>query len=223
MENSLSRNIFSYTFIIPKTKCRRGVAPVIATLLLVAISTIGGSMVFAYSQDSFSTAQISDSSNVELIKIIGFDAKDVDKLSLHDGNEILAKNCCGIADGKKNFDERIAIYLQNDSIQPVVISELRFAGEVYSFTPASKIGEYNKIGNGHKPHPGEYIIVNDHIGGKNYETVQDNYAVIQPGEIVTILLDLDRNIGMFHDSQVKITTTNGNSFVSTLVNGQDNV
>jgi hypothetical protein len=222
MENSLCKNTISHTFIISKTKYRRGIAPVIATLLLVAISTIGGSMVFAYSQDSFSTAQISDSPNVELIKIIGFDARDVDKLSLHDGNDILAKNCCGIADGKKNFDERIAIYLQNDSIQSVVISELRFAGEVYSFTPTSKIGEYNKIGNGHKPHPGEYIIVNNHIVGKNYETVQDYYAVIQPGEIVTIILDLDKNIGMFHDSQVKITTTNGNSFVSTLVNGQGN-
>lgn len=220
MDNSLCENISSLAFIISKTKSHRGVAPIIATLLLVAISTVGGSMVFAYSQDTFSTAQISGSPNVELIKIIGFDARDVDKLKLHDGNEILAKNCCGIADGKKNYDERIAIYIQNNSIQPVSLSELRIAGAVYFFTPSSKIGEYNKIGNGHKPYPGEYIIVNDHIGGKNYETVQGVSPEIQPGKVVTILLDLGGNMSMFNDSQIKITTTNGNVFVSNLEIGQ---
>jgi len=203
-----------------KITSRRAVAPVIATLLLVAIAVVGGSMIFVFAQDNISETQVSGSPNVELIKIIGYDGRDVDKLKLHDGNEILAKNCCGIADGQKNFDERIAIYIQNNSVQPVVISELRLAGNVYSFAPQTKIGEWDKIGDGHKPHPNEYIIVNSHIEGKNYDIVQ-GVPVIQSGGVVTLLLDLGQNMRMSHDSQVKITTNLGNVFVSTIMIGQD--
>ncbi len=199
---------------------RRAVSPIIATLLLVAIAVVGGSGVFAFSENSFSSSQISGSPQIESVKILGYDARDVEKLNLHDGNEILSKNCCGVANGKKNFDERIAIYIQNNSVQPTVISELRFIGDVYSFAPVSKIGEWNKIGDGHKPHPGEYIIVNGHNEGINYETVQEFSPVIQSGEVVTILLDLGINIGNNHDAQIKITTTNGNVFVSTIIIGQ---
>ena len=220
MDSSLGKNIHSITFVFSKAKCRRGVSPIIATLLLVAIATVGGSTVFAFSQDAFNTSQISGSPQVELIKIFGYDGRDVEKLNLHDGNEILANNCCGVVDGKKSFDERIAIYIQNYSVQPIVISELRLAGDVYSFVPQTKIGEWNKIGNGHKPHPDEYIIVNGPKGGSNYYTVEQNPAEIQSGEMVTLLLDLGRNMGMFHDSQVKITTSNGNVFVSTIMIGQ---
>ncbi len=219
MYSSLCKNIHSVTFIISKAKCRRGVSPIIATLLLVAIATVGGSTVFAFSQEAFNTYQISNSPNVELIKIFGYDVRDVDKLKLHDGNEILAKNCCGIADGQKSFDERITIYIQNNSVQPVVISELRLAGNVYSFVPQTKIGEWDKIGDGHKPHPNEYIIVNRHIEGKNYDIVQ-GVPVIQSGGVVTLLLDLGQNMRMSHDSQVKITTNQGNVFVSTIIIGQ---
>ena len=55
----------------------------------------------------------------------------------------------------------------------IVISEVLFAGDVYSFAPASKIGEWDKIVSGHKPHPNEYIIVKGHKGGITYDTVQD--------------------------------------------------
>lgn len=220
MEKLISTNKVSHYFQINLIPSHRAVAPVIGTLLLIAISTVGGSSVFVYSQDSISASQISGSPNVELIKIIGYDSRDVDKLLLHDGNEILANNCCGVPDGKKNYDERIAVYVQNYSVQPVTISEFRFEGNVYSFTPASKIGEWDKIGMGHKPHPNEYIIVNSHLGGKNYEVVDDSSAVIPPGEIVTILLDLGNGLVMSHDFQIKITTNNGNIFVSNMEIGQ---
>ncbi len=122
-----------------KISSRRAVSPIIATLLLVAIAVVGGSGVFVFAQDHFGSSQISGSPQIEFLQIVGYDARDVEKLNLHDGNEILSKNCCGIADGKKNFDERIAIYIQSNSVHSVVISELRFAGDVYSFAPVSKI------------------------------------------------------------------------------------
>lgn len=215
--------IIDFQLYILQIKQRRAISSIIGTMLLVMISSVGGSTVFMYSNDSLNSSQISNSPSVEYLKITGFDARDVEELLLEDGSEILAKNCCGIADGQKNYDERITIYVQNNSAHPVVMSELRLAGDVYYFTPATKIGEWNKIGNGHKPHPNEYIIINRHLDGKNYLTVDESSPTIQSGEIVTLLLDLGKSIPMYHDSQIKITTNNGNIFVSHLEIGEKRV
>lgn len=220
MEKIFCKNNYSFDLLQTKPNKRKAVASIIGSLLLVSISAIGGSSVFVFSQDSFNNSQISGIPNVESIEITGYDARDVDQLKLHDGNEILAKNCCGVVDGKKDYDERIAIYIKNDSVNSIDISEFRLGGDVYSFIPSSKIGEWNKIGNGHKPHPNEYIIVNNYLGGKSYQTVEGSLPVIRAGEEITILLDLGSDKPMFHDNQVKITTLNGNVFVSNIVMGE---
>jgi TusA-related sulfurtransferase len=44
--------------------------------------------------------------------------------------------------------------------------------------------------------------------------------VMQPGEIITILADLDKTYNIPRDAQFKLTTTNGAVFVSTIVMGQ---
>ena len=50
---------------------RRAVAPIIATLLLVAIAVVGGSIIFVFSQGYFASAQISGTIDPELVKIFG--------------------------------------------------------------------------------------------------------------------------------------------------------
>ena len=57
-----------------KLTSRRAVAPVIATLLLVAIAVVGGSIVFVFSQGFFSSAQISGAPQIESMQIVGYDA-----------------------------------------------------------------------------------------------------------------------------------------------------
>ena len=71
-----------------KLTSRRAVAPVIATLLLVAIAVVGGSIVFVFSQGFFSSAQISGAPTIESLQINGYDATDVTNLELHDGGLI---------------------------------------------------------------------------------------------------------------------------------------
>ena len=68
-----------------KMTSRRAVAPVIATLLLVAIAVVGGSIIFVFSQGFFSSAQVSGAPQIESIEIVGYDASDVIVLTLHDG------------------------------------------------------------------------------------------------------------------------------------------
>lgn len=220
MKTSNPESANTQIFVKPKIASRRAVAPVVGTLLLIAIAVVGGVMVFSFSQESFASSQVSGTPQIEFLKIVGYDARDTEKLNLHDGDEILSKNCCGVANGKKNYDERIAIYLQNHSVLPVTISELMFAGDKYSFVQVNKIGQWDKIGVGHQPHPGEYIIIKGHDVGKKYIIGQDNSPVIQPGEVVTILLDLGINIGVNNDAQIKIKTTGGNTFASTIIVGQ---
>lgn len=220
MKTSNPESANTQIFVKPKIASRRAVAPVVGTLLLIAIAVVGGVMVFSFSQESFASSQVSGTPQIEFLKITGYDARDTEKLNLHDGDEILSKNCCGVANGKKNYDERIAIYLQNHSVSPVTLSELMFAGDKYSFVQVNKIGKWDKIGDGHKPHPGEYTIINGHDVGKKYILGKDNSPVIQPGEEVTILLDLGINIGVNNDAQIKIKTTGGNTFASTIVVGE---
>ena len=65
--------------ISPRSKnfTKRGVAPVIATLLLVAIAVVGGTIIFTFTEGFFSSAQISGSTVVESLTILGYDARTV--------------------------------------------------------------------------------------------------------------------------------------------------
>ncbi len=226
MDSRLCKKIHSFTFIISKAKCRRGVSPIIATLLLVAIATVGGSTVFAFSQDAFSTTQISGYPKIELIKIVGYDARDVGKVKAHDGIEIITKNkdCCGIADGIKKADERIAIYLQNNSVEQLWFSEIRISGVVYNFTtytthpPPFGIGGWDQALV--KPQQGQYVILLGHDGRVDGDLLKFPSPTMQPGEIITLLVDLDQTYNTSRDAQFKLTTSEGNIFVSTIIMGQ---
>jgi len=207
---------------------RRGVAPVIATLLLVAIAVVGGSIIFVFAQGFFSSSQVSGTPAIELIKIVGYDARDVEQVMAHDGIEIITKNkdCCGIADGLLNEDERITIYLQNQSVENIFFSEIRISGVVYDFTtyttkpPPFGIGGWNQ--SLVKPQQGEYVILTGHDGRVGGDLLEFPAPSMQPGELITILVDLDQPHQIPRDVQFKLTTTQGNIFVSTIIMGQSN-
>ena len=127
-----------------KTTSKRAVAPVIATLLLVAIAVVGGSIIFVFSQGFFSSAQVSGAPQIESLEIVGYDMQDVDELTLHDGlctsgTDPAAAGCGGTAfdqNGTVGLEagERIAVYLQNQSAQSVTLTELSVAGVVYTYS-----------------------------------------------------------------------------------------
>jgi len=212
-----------------KLTSRKAVAPVIATLLLVAIAVVGGSIVFVFSQGFFSSAQISGSPTIESLRIIGYDATDGPVLQIHDG---LAT---GVVQGGATNDglvanERIAVYIQNNSVQKVTLGEIRFAGTVYSFVPGTTTGladPYGIVG-GDLYDAGliaaSYMIVtasNGVLGAETAATVLDaTSAEIQPGQQATLLIQLDENVKVGRDAQFKLSTANGAVFVGTVIAGQ---
>ena len=218
---------------------RRAVAPVIATLLLVAIAVVGGSIIFVFSQGFFSSAQISGSPQIESVKILGYDATDGEDIQFHDG--ILATGVANLA-GNGTSDgltagEYVAVYLKNDSVNKVTINEIRLAGAVYSFIDlsagtATYLPPYttNPIGTLCVPPPGntvdidcqEYsLVVEGDDGGAAFGLMSDTSAPeLQPGQELTVVMALEKDVKTGRDMQFKLTTSAGAVFVSTVNSGQ---
>jgi len=179
---------------------RRAVAPVIATLLLVAIAVVGGSIVFVFSQGFFSSAQISGAPQIESIKFTGYDATDGTTVLNHDGTTFAAGNTAG---NGLVVDENVVIYVQSNSVGKLTLSEIRFAGTVYNYTAGTPgTGDYQVLTRG----PGTILTASS--------------AEVQPGQQVTVILQLDENIKQGRDTQFKLTTSNGAVFVGTVIAGQ---
>jgi len=193
-----------------KRRSNRAVAPVIATLLMVAIAVVGGTIIFVFSQGFFNQAQISGTPTIESIKISGYDARDVLNLQAHDGTVMAADGSNSGVIGK-NVGEYIIVYLQNDSVGPILVNEIRLGGTVYNYITAAVPIPGFSVGTG-----GTYTVMDNSTHG-----ILDPAATAQPGETVGILIDLNDNFPTGRDTQFKLTTTNGAVFVGTVVMGQN--
>jgi archaeal type IV pilus assembly protein PilA len=191
----------------------KAVAPIIATLLMVAIAVVGGTIIFVFAQGFFSSSQISGTPQIEAIKILGYDARAVTALKAHDGNLMLAGSA-GDGDPNKQQGERIAIYVTNDSVQKIVLGEVSFGGYIYQYVDASGTG----LGAYTDPNipQGNYTLLT-----KTPDTLLNSGAgELAPGQTATIVLDLDSDLRVGRSSQFKVTTSNGNVFVGTVSVGQ---
>ncbi len=202
---------------------KKAVAPVIATLLLVAVAVVGGTMNFVFTQQYFNSAQASGLAGIESMVFIGYDATDKDSLIYHDGiisNPVANWHGDQISSGLDQ-GERIAIYIQNNGIKKMVLQEVRIAGSVYEFQdmgPANKMTAYSA----NVLESGEYTIVKN--GNKNApaDTISGNTPELQSGQHVTIVLELDKNFNIGRDMQIRLTTGNGGIWVYTAMVGQQN-
>jgi len=193
----------------------RAVAPVIATLLMVAIAVVGGTIIFVFSQGFFSSSQISGTPQIEAMEIVGYDATDSAELEGHEGTT-MTTNSGGFADNSKVAGERIAVYVKNDSVQKITISELRFSGLLYNMT--TNVATLDAFTAALAPVQGEFVIWNDPAAPDGL--LDSNVGELQPGETASIVIGLDQNIKIGRDSQFQLKTTNGNIIVGTINVGQ---
>ncbi len=189
----------------------RAVAPVIATLLMVAIAVVGGTIIFVFSQGFFNQAQVSGTPTIESVKILGYDARDVAKLTAHDGLQMTVDGSDATAQGK-NVGEYVVVYIKNDSSGQVLFSEIRLGGATYDYivAPVGGIVIYSSAT------AGKYVVMDNAT-----HSIVDQAGVAQPGETIGILFDLSDNFPIGRDTQFKLTTTNGAVFVGTVVMGQN--
>ena len=202
---------------------RRGVAPVIATLLLVAIAVVGGSIIFVFSQGFFATAQISGSPQIESVKILGYDATDGNSTQYHDG--FITNSTVTGADDSNGLrsEEYIAVYLKNDSVNKVTLSEIRLAGYVYLYVDlgGANLPDFDNGSGLANEGEREFTLIKQGYDGINSGITIDAAAPeLQPGQQVTVILALDKDFKSGRDLQFRISTIGGAVFVSTVNSGQ---
>jgi len=195
----------------------KAVAPVIATLLMVAIAVVGGTIIFVFSQGFFSSSQISGTPQIELVQILGYDARAVTNLQMHDGNDMVATS--GGLDPNVEADDRVAIYITNNSVQKIVLGEIAFGGFTYSYVNVATLGlgDFDTILAGELLST-NYTILSGTNGGD--QLLNEGAGEIKAGLTATIILDLESDLRIGRSSQFKLTTSNGNVFVSTVSVGQ---
>jgi len=185
---------------------------------MVAIAVVGGTIIFVFSQEFFNVAQISSGfPSFETVKVLGYDARDVSKLTTHDGLQTFKPYSGGDGDGLFEKNERIAIYVTNNSQQPITINEISFGGTVYEYANAEglqSVGDESSI-------PGGTYDFWLGKGDENHDVLlQEGVPVIEPGDSVTTILALDSNFKLGRDVSFKITTSNGAIFMGTIIMGQ---
>ncbi len=204
-----------------KISPRKAEAPIVATLLLVAIAVVGGSIIFVFSQGFFSSAQISGSPQIESIKILGYDATDGPDSQFHDGIQGNVTSGAAGSDGLKS-PEYIVVYLKNDSVNKVTFSEIRLAGIVYTYQDMAG-APLDAYSDDAPMDDGEYTIVIvgfDADLGDEGVTIAASAAELQPGGQATLVIELDNDIKSGRDMQFKLTTASGSVFVGTINSGQ---
>jgi len=177
---------------------------------MVAIAVVGGTIIFVFSQGFFNQAQLSGTPTIELVKILGYDARDIANLKAHDGQIMTTIVSSDPTAQGKNVGERIIVYVKNDSVNQVLFSEVRLGGTVYTYNTVETIPAFTPgVG-------GNYGILN------NYTHMIPSPVGIDPaGKTIGIMFELDDNFPIGRDTQFKITTTNGAVFVTTVVMGQN--
>ncbi len=197
----------------------KAVAPVIATLLMVAIAVVGGTIIFVFSQGFFSSSQISGTPQIELVQILGYDARAVTNLQMHDGNP-MTPSTAGNGDPSVESDERVAVYITNNSVQKIVLGEVAFGGYIYEYknvaTAGAELWDANPTADG--LNLGNYTVLTGTTGGD--QLLNEGAGEIKAGQTATILLDLESDLRIGRSSQFKLTTSNGNVFVGTISVGQ---
>ena len=122
---------------------QRAVAPIIATLLMVAISVVGGILIFVFAQGFFTDTNI-QSPNIESLEIFGYDARDQADLKTHifdptatspaeaDGlatlNAATTSTTIGLRDG-----DVITLFVRNKGAGAVTIDTIKVFGITYTW------------------------------------------------------------------------------------------
>lgn len=108
---------------------KRGVSPIIATLMLVAVAVVGGVVVYTYFQN-ISTKTASQNITVENVQLLGYDIRQVNPITNHLGGGIAnANNATAIT--------YAALYIKNNSPSPIEINRVYVNGAAYNFNPGA--------------------------------------------------------------------------------------
>ena len=215
MENKIQKTIRS----------RRAVAPIIATLLLIAIAVIGGVMIYVFTQGFFGNSSITNSPGVDTITMSGYDMREITTvgpcaaptagLTTHEGT-VICHGDVNTNDGKLVSDQG-AIYIRNVGQKSYTISKIEVNGLQLGFRDTDALFDAND---------GSYAVyAAEDAADITISDAPASVATILPGQEGTILVSFD-DAGVTDNTAaagrtipVKLTSANGSVFNFNVVVG----
>ena len=197
--------------ILEKNRSHRAVAPIIATLILVAIAVVGGVMIFTFSQGFFGEQQVSTTPTSELMTMVGYDARKVVSpvvdLAFADGNSIGYTSTVALTTvATYGNGEAVAVYVRNGGEQDITIANVQALGNGAS--------DFNGCG-------GDLGPTSPGLAGFCMAVAGSSTNVISPGEVAGISwLTGTETVNPGRTFEIKVTTDLGSVFDFKLVANQ---
>jgi len=193
---------------------QRAVAPIIATLLMVAISVVGGILIFVFAQDFFTSSSVHPPS-IDSLQLFGYDASDSATLLAQTGNPMTAS---AAADQKLADSDGFVIYIRNQGASPVIIETVKVFGTEFTFDTTAA---GTALGTG-VPADLKWVLTK---GNSTTAAAQKTTGaqVIQPGEEMSLVVGYDNTINgdikIGRTIPVVIKTGNAAVFTKQVENG----
>jgi hypothetical protein len=139
---------------------------------------------------------------------------------MHDGNDMVATSGAA-ADPNVEADDRIAIYITNNSVEKILLGEVELGGFEYSYVNVNNVpgglGAFNTLVPGELRATNYTVLTSTNSGDV---LLNEDASEIKAGQTATIILDLESDLRIGRSTQFKITTSNDNVFVGTISVGQ---
>ena len=209
------------------TNERRGVAPIIATLLMVAIAVVGGILIFVFAQGFFNTTSVTGPT-VESIQLVGHDFRDVlgNSTALRGLDDKVGTGITGVGsatttDNRLSSGDWVVFYALNTGNTDVVVADLKIAGKSYTFSSTTLSGAGAAVPHT-TPAEGSYVILTAVDTTSGVGTVSAT-SVIPAGQEVTFAVNLGGTgfdlLKVGRTASISVVTGNGATFSDSVVIG----
>ena len=205
---------------------RRSVAPVIATLLMVAIAVVGGMLVFVFAQDFFTQTDSMTGPTIEILQVYGYDARDfataTPTIRNHQGS--VCSSPVGVATGTLADADVFAVYVRNLGSNDVIVQNISVynikatASAVTSIVAGVEAGKWTVMTSGNS------------ATTCTTASVTSAASLIKPGQDATIFIGMavgtdstdftETAVKSGRPVFVKVETSSGSIFPKQLVNGR---
>ena len=186
----------------------RAVAPIIATLLMVAIAVVGGILIFVFTQGFFADEQVTGPT-VDNFRIFGYNATDSTKAGAINGDAITC--AAASADNQLGEDDCITLFLENVGDKAIAIQSVRLFGQSYSVETGTITA------NTCSTNDGKFVMFDD------TDNSVVSISVLDPNHKGVICLTFDDaqtgNVEPGKSIPIQVTTVNGGLSQINIING----
>ena len=181
-----------------RLKKRRGVADVISTMMLMAVTVTGASTLTYFMNDAFvsgnlGTVSTLDSSSLNVL-LLAYDTRDSSNLlTLSEVDNLTNSYLCRLScSGNPNEipalggTEFIVLQIQNNGLNSIFLHDVVIGGSTHSWDPTTSGTTLNLLG-GNFPSDGTFSILQT----GNNPTLHTDSIEIKNGQIVNVLVKLD--------------------------------